>query len=52
MDLQRYLDKKLSDEKSDLELKLNSCSHRMELIRTIIPILVLVVQIIILVKIS
>ena len=39
------------NEKTDLELKLDNCNHTMELIRTVVPILVLIVQIIILVKI-
>ena len=65
MDLQRYVEMirekgllpsdfkiiRLPDEKTDLELKLDNCNHTMELIRTIVPILVLIVQVIILVKI-
>ena len=39
------------DEKTDLELKLDNCNHTMELIRTVVPILVLIIQIIILFKI-
>lgn len=37
--------------KSKLELALDKCNHRMELIRTIVPILVLIIQVIILFKI-
>lgn len=37
-------------EKSKLELQLDNCNHTMELIRTLIPIIVLVLQIVILVK--
>ena len=37
--------------KSKLERTLDNCNHRMELVRTIVPILVLVIQIIILFKI-
>jgi hypothetical protein len=58
MDKERYLEMMatmprewLPNEKSDLELKLDNCNHTMELIRTVVPILVLIVQIIILVKI-
>ena len=56
MDKQRYMEMMvdsglLPNEKSDLELKLDNCNHTMELIRTIVPILVLIVQVIILVKI-
>ena len=56
MDLQRYIEMMvdkglLPNEKTDLELKLDNCNHTMELIRTIVPILVLIVQVIILVKI-
>ena len=56
MDKQRYMEMMvdrglLPNEKSDLELKLDNCNHTMELVRTIVPILVLIVQIIILVKI-
>ena len=36
--------------KSKLELALDNCNHTMELIRTIIPVIILIVQIIILVK--
>ena len=36
--------------KSKLELALDNCNHTMELVRTIIPVIVLIVQIIILVK--
>jgi hypothetical protein len=36
--------------KSKLELALDKCNHTMELIRTIVPILILIIQIIILVK--
>jgi len=36
-------------DKSKLELKLDNCNHTMELIRTIVPIAVLVLQIVILV---
>ena len=38
--------------KSKLEQTLDNCNHRMELVRTIVPILVLIIQIIILFKIS
>ena len=38
--------------KSKLEVALDKCNHTMELIRTIVPILVLIIQIIILFKIS
>ena len=56
MDLQRYIEMMdakglLPNEKTKLELKLDNCGHTMELIRTVIPILVLIVQVIILVKI-
>ena len=56
MDLQRYIEMMdakglLPNEKTDLELKLDNCNHTMELIRTIVPILVLIVQVIILFKI-
>ena len=56
MDLYRYAEMirdkgLLPNEKTDLELKLDNCNHTMELIRTIVPILVLIVQVIILVKI-
>ena len=56
MDLQRYIEMMvdkglLPNEKTELELKLDNCNHTMELIRTIVPILVLIVQVIILVKI-
>ena len=37
--------------KSKLELALDKCNHTMELVRTIVPILVLIIQIIILFKI-
>ena len=37
--------------KSKLELALDNCNHTMELVRTIVPILVLIIQIIILFKI-
>jgi hypothetical protein len=36
--------------KSKLELALDKCNHTMELIRTIVPILILIIQVIILVK--
>ena len=36
--------------KTKLELALDKCNHTMELIRTIVPILILIIQIIILVK--
>ena len=36
-------------DKSKLELKLDNCNHTMELIRTIVPIAVLVLQIVILI---
>ena len=39
-------------QKSKLEVALDNCNHTMELIRTIVPILVLIIQIIILFKIS
>ena len=56
MDLLRYIEMMdakglLPNEKTNLELKLDNCNHTMELIRTVVPILVLIVQIIILVKI-
>ena len=51
MDLQRYIEMMDLNKKTDLELKLDNCNHTMELIRTIVPILVLIVQVIILVKI-
>ena len=38
-------------EKSKLEVALDNCNHTMELVRTIVPILVLIIQIIILFKI-
>ena len=37
--------------KTKLELALDKCNHTMELVRTIVPILVLIIQIIILFKI-
>ena len=37
--------------KTKLELSLDNCNHTMELVRTIVPILVLIIQIIILFKI-
>ena len=43
------LDKILT--KSKLEVALDNCNHTMELVRTIVPILVLIIQIIILFKI-
>ena len=56
MDKQRYIEMMvdrglLPNEKTELELKLDNCNHTMELIRTIVPILVLIVLVIILVKI-
>ena len=56
MDKERYIEMMvdrglLPNEKSDLELKLDNCNHTMELIRTVVPILVLIIQVIILVKI-
>jgi hypothetical protein len=36
--------------KSKLEVALDKCNHTMELIRTIVPVIILIVQIIILVK--
>ena len=36
--------------KSKIELKLDNCNHTMELIRTLVPILTLVLQVVILVK--
>ncbi len=36
--------------KSKLEVKLDNCNHTMELIRTIVPVAVLVLQVVILVK--
>jgi len=38
--------------KTKLEVALDNCNHTMELVRTIVPILVLIIQIIILFKIS
>ena len=37
-------------QKSKLELALDKCNHTMELVRTIVPILILIIQVIILVK--
>ena len=37
--------------KTKLELALDKCNHTMELVRTIVPILILIIQIIILFKI-
>ena len=37
--------------KTKLELALDKCNHTMELVRTIVPILILIIQIIILYKI-
>ena len=37
-------------QKTKLEIALDNCNHTMELVRTIVPILVLIIQIIILVK--
>jgi hypothetical protein len=58
MDKQRYLEMMASmprewlpNEKTELELKLDNCNHTMELIRTIVPILILIIQVIILVNI-
>ena len=56
MDLQRYIEMMgdkglLPNEKTKLELKLDNCNHTMELIRTVVPILVLIIQVIILFKI-
>ena len=56
MDLQRYIEMMvdkglLPTEKTELELKLDNCNHTMELIRTVVPILVLIIQVIILFKI-
>ena len=44
---------KLDDcmKKSKLEVALDNCNHTMELVRTIVPVLVLIIQIIILFKI-
>jgi len=42
--------KKMIKKKTKLELALDNCNHTMELIRTLVPILVLIIQIIILVK--
>ena len=44
---------KLDDcmKKSKLEVALDNCNHTMELVRTIVPILVLIIQVIILFKI-
>ena len=39
-------------QKTKLELALDKCNHTMELVRTIVPILVLIIQVIILFKIS
>ena len=36
--------------KSKLELKIDNCIHTMELVRTIVPVAVLVLQVVILVK--
>jgi len=36
-------------DKSKLELKLDNCNHTMELVRTIVPVAVLILQIVILV---
>ena len=36
--------------KSKLEVALDNCNHTMELVRTIVPIIILIVQVIILVK--
>jgi len=41
----------MKKDRSKLERKLNEINHTMELIRTIVPVVVLVVQIIILTKI-
>ena len=37
--------------KTKLELALDKCNHTMELVRTIVPVLVLIIQVIILFKI-
>ena len=37
--------------RSKLELKLDNCNHTMELVRTIVPIVVVILQTIILIKI-
>jgi len=44
---------KLDDcmKKSKLEVALDNCNHTMELVRTIVPVLVLIIQVIILFKI-
>ncbi len=39
------------NKKTDLEKKLDNMNHTMELIRTIVPVIVLIVQIVILIKI-
>ena len=38
-------------QKSKLEVALDNCNHTMELVRTIVPVLVLIIQVIILFKI-
>ena len=37
-------------QKTKLEVALDNCNHTMELVRTIVPILILIIQVIILVK--
>lgn len=38
------------NQKSKLEVALDNCNHTMELVRTIVPIAVLVLQVVILIK--
>ena len=37
-------------QKNKLEIALDKCNHQMELVRTIIPLIVLIIQVVILVK--
>ncbi len=39
------------DKKTKFEIKLDNMNHTMELIRTIVPIIVLIIQVVILIKI-
>ena len=43
--------KNMIKKKTKLELALDNCNHTMELVRTLVPILILIIQIIILFKI-
>jgi len=36
--------------KNKLEITLDKCNHQMELVRTVIPLIVLIIQVVILIK--